>query len=457
MAIKSCYNFTMKKLEIFENKREILLFLLFVLSVFILNLGFCYKEFSEFKSQKYRFYNAQILQNYEKTNAKGRTYRVLRLKTSEFEFYTTTKKDFEFNGAKTLNIGVITQNVKFIDFVKKRFYMPSFKLKPKFENLINSERNSPNSGQNSMHSLQNSSNFKNKFANLKQNAINFITAQHQNSKMQELYSALYFATPISRELRANVTNWGIAHIIAISGFHLGIIFGICFFIFKPVYKFFQKRYFPYRSVNFDISIFVFILMSFYLFVLDFTPSFLRSLAMAFVGFFLLMRNFKIINFATLFITIAFLIALFPHLAFSIGFYFSCMGVLFIFIYVKHFKDKFGLLAHLIFFNLFVWLCMNVPVYYFFATLTPLQISVVPISYAFIIFYPLSVVLHIFGVGYIFDEYLLNFLEFSLSVYKTQIPFWLFVTANLSAILAIKFKNFALLCALLGFLPIFFIV
>ncbi|MBR4141356.1 MAG: ComEC/Rec2 family competence protein [Campylobacter sp.] len=440
----------MKKLEIFENKREILLFLLFALSVFILNLGFCYKDFYEFKSQKYRFYNAQILQNYEKTNAKGRIYRVLRLKTSEFEFYTTTKKDFEFNGAKTLNIGVITQNVKFIDFVKKRFYMPSFKLKSKFENSINSERNSAQS-------LQNSSNFKNKFINLKQNAINFITAQHQNTKMQELYSALYFATPISRELRANVTNWGIAHIIAISGFHLGIIFGICFFIFKPVYKFFQKRYFPYRSVNFDISIFVFILMSFYLLVLDFTPSFLRSLAMAFVGFFLLMRNFKIINFATLFITIAFLIALFPHLAFSIGFYFSCMGVLFIFIYVKHFKDKFGLLAHLIFFNLFVWLCMNVPVYYFFATLTPLQISVVPISYAFIIFYPLSVVLHIFGVGYIFDEYLLNFLEFSLSVYKTQIPFWLFVTANLSAILAIKFKNFALLCALLGFLPIFFIV
>ena len=121
MAIKSCYNFTMKKLEIFENKREILLFLLFTLSVFILNLGFCYKDFYEFKSQKYRFYNAQILQNYEKTNAKGRIYRVLRLKTSEFEFYTTTKKDFEFNGAKTLNIGVITQNVKFIDFIKKRF------------------------------------------------------------------------------------------------------------------------------------------------------------------------------------------------------------------------------------------------------------------------------------------------------------------------------------------------
>ena len=325
--------------------------------------------------------------------------------------------------------------------------MPSFKLKPKFENSF----------ENSAHSLQNSPNLKNKFANLKQNAINFITSQHVNPKMEELYSALYFATPISRELRANVTNWGIAHIIAISGFHLGIIFGICFFIFKPVYKFFQKRYFPYRSVNFDISIFVFILMSFYLLVLDFTPSFLRSLAMAFVGFFLLMRNFKIINFATLFITIAFLIALFPHLAFSIGFYFSCMGVLFIFIYVKHFKDKFSPFLHLIFFNLFVWLSMNIPVYYFFATLTPLQISVVPISYAFIIFYPLSVVLHIFGVGYIFDEYLLNFLEFSLSVYKTQIPLWLFITANLCAILAIKFKKFALLCPILGLLPIFFIV
>ena len=437
----------MKKLEIFENKREIFYFLLFITIIFALNLAFCYREFNEFKSQKYRFYNAQILQNYEKTNAKGKTYRVLRLKTSEFEFYTTTKKDFKTNGAKYLNIGVITQNVKFKDFVKKRFYMPSFKLKPKFENSF----------ENSAQSLQNSPNLKNKFANLKQNAINFITSQHQNSKLKELYSALYFATPISKELRANVTNWGIAHIIAISGFHLGIIFGVCFFILMPIYKFFQKRFFPYRSANFDISIFVFILMSFYLFVLEFTPSFLRSLAMAFVGFFLLMRNFKIINFATLFITIALLIALFPHLAFSIGFYFSCMGVLFIFIYVKHFKDKFSPFLHLIFFNLFVWLCMNVPVYYFFSTLTPLQIAVVPISYVFIIFYPLSVVLHLFGLGGIFDENLLNFLEFSVSSYQTQIPLWLFITANLCAILAIKFKKFALLCPILGFLPIFFIV
>ena len=437
----------MKKLEIFENKREIFYFLLFITIIFALNLAFCYHEFNEFKSQKYRFYNAQILQNYEKTNAKGKTYRVLRLKTSEFEFYTTTKKDFKTNGAKYLNIGVITQNVKFKDFVKKRFYMPSFKLKPKFENSF----------ENSAQSLQNSPNLKNKFANLKQNAINFITSQHQNSKLKELYSALYFATPISKELRANVTNWGIAHIIAISGFHLGIIFGVCFFILMPIYKFFQKRFFPYRSANFDISIFVFILMSFYLFVLEFTPSFLRSLAMAFVGFFLLMRNFKIINFATLFITIALLIALFPHLAFSIGFYFSCMGVLFIFIYVKHFKDKFSPFLHLIFFNLFVWLCMNVPVYYFFSTLTPLQIAVVPISYVFIIFYPLSVVLHLFGLGGIFDENLLNFLEFSVSSYQTQIPLWLFITANLCAILAIKFKKFALLCPILGFLPIFFIV
>ena len=447
MAIKSCYNFTMKKLEIFENRREILLFLLFSVLIFCINLAFCYHDFSEFRSQKYRFYDAQILQNYEKTNTKGKSYQVLRLKTDKFEFYTTTKKGFDPQGAKYLNIGVITQNVKFSDFVKKRFYMPSFKLKPKFQNQ----------SQNSAHSTQNSPNLKDKFANLKQNAINFITAQHQNAKLKELYSALYFATPISKELRANVTNWGIAHIIAISGFHLGIIFGLCFFIFKPVYKFFQKRYFPYRSANFDISIFVFVLMSLYLLVLDFTPSFLRSLAMAFVGFFLLMRNFKIINFATLFIAIALLIAIFPHLAFSIGFYFSCMGVLFIFIYVKHFKEKFSLISHLIFFNLFVWFSMNVPVYYFFATLTPLQISVVPISYIFIVFYPLSVILHLFGLGGIFDGYLLNFLEFSLSSYQTQIPLWLFVTANLCALLATKFKKFALLCPILGFLPIFFIV
>lgn len=418
----------MKKLDFVKNRSEFLLYFAILFTIFSINLTFKIYEFYEFKSQNYKFYNGEILLNYEKTNQKNKTYRVLKVKTKDFEFYTTTHKNNILQNVKFANFGIVTKNVKFVDFLKKRFYMPNFKISPK-------------------------SNFK---STKKQILINFISKQHENAKMKEFYSALYFATPISSDLRNDITLWGIAHIVAISGFHLGIIFAVSFFILMPIYKFIQRRYFPYRSAKFDISIFVIFLMIIYLFVLDFTPSFLRSLFMFIVGFFLLIRNFKIINYQTLFITISLLIAIFPHLLFSIGFYFSTLGVLFIFIYLRHFYHNLSFWQNVVFLNLFVWFCMNVPVYYFFPTITLQQLSVILISYIFIIFYPISILLHIFEIGGIFDEYLLDFLNFHLPYFKTQIPFWLFIFANLSVLLATKFKNFAFISAFLGILPIFFI-
>ena len=419
----------MKKLDLFANKIEIFVYIAILLGIFFINLAFKYYEFYEFKSKNYKFINGEILLNYEKTNQKNRTYRVLKVKTKDFEFYTTTQKNRILSEVKFANFGVVTKNLKFIDFLKRRFYLPNFKITP---NLDLKEKSA------------------------KDKLVSFITKQHKNAKIKELYGALYFATPISRDLRDDITLWGISHIIAISGFHLGIIFGVLFFCLMPIYKFFQCRYFPYRSAKFDISIFVIFLMICYLFILDFTPSFLRSLTMFGTGFFLLMRNYKIINYQTLFLTISLLVAVFPYLAFSLGFYFSALGVLFIFIYMRHFYPNLSLWQNIICLNLFVWFCMNVPVYYFFPTMSIQQVSVILISYIFVIFYPISILLHIFEFGGVFDEILIEFLNFHLSSFKTQIPTYLFVFMNLSAILAVRFKIFAIVCVILGFFPIFFI-
>ena len=284
-----------------------------------------------------------------------------------------------------------------------------------------------------------------------------MTSRAKNSdKIAEFYLALFLATPISAELRADITHWGIAHLVAISGFHIGIIFGTLFFVLRWVYRYFQARFFPWRSAKFDISVVIFALLFGYLFVLDFVPSYLRSLAMGVFGFILLVRNLRITSFGNLFIIVAFLIALFPSLLFSIGFYFSCLGVFYIFAYCTHFWGKFGTFIDTILLNLFVFLAMNLPVYFFFETISAGQLAVIPISFAFVVFYPISVILHAFGAGGLLDEYLIAFLDFKLPLYQTHVPFWLFLVSNLLSLGAIWRKEFIFIIAILGFTPLFFI-
>ncbi|EIV6476778.1 ComEC/Rec2 family competence protein, partial [Campylobacter lari] len=110
--------------------------------------------------------------------------------------------------------------------------------------------------------------------------IRYFLNQHHNEKIKEFYGALFFAKNVSSELRNDVNFYNIAHLIAISGYHLGLLFSFCFLIFAPLYAFFHKRYFPYRSLKLDISIFAFSLLIFYIFLIDFSPSYTRALLMS---------------------------------------------------------------------------------------------------------------------------------------------------------------------------------
>ncbi|CZE48714.1 ComEC/Rec2 family competence protein [Campylobacter geochelonis] len=417
----------MKKYSVFESLREIYIFLAVVFAIFGLNLAYEYSQFSKFKEHKFTRIEAKVQSSYLKTNVKGKTYRVMKLKASDFDFYTTSKKESKFEVGEMLNLGVITDKIEFLEYVKKSFYMPSYKIK-----VVKKEPN-----------------FKDKL-------IKLITNQHKEPKIKELYAALYLATPISKELRNDVTKWGIAHIIAISGFHLGIIFSGIFLVFTPIYRIFQSRFFPYRSAKFDISVFAFLLMVGYLFLLDFTPSFLRSLVMAVIGFVFIVRNLKIISFQTLFLTILLTVCVYPHLLFSIGFYFSSLGVFYIYLYLHHFKDKFGLFTNIAFLNLYVYFAMNLPVYYFFPTLAFSQIAVIPIGYIFVIFYPVSAFLHLIGQGGLMDAPLLEFLNLHIKTYQVAVPASIFYALNLLSLVAIRYKSLAILVACLGVLPIFLI-
>lgn len=417
-------------MRLFENKKQILIFAFVCFAIFSFNIFYKYYEFKKFIDKKHIFLDAKVEKLYEKINKKGKKYTVVKLNANRFSFYTTIKNNTKsiIENKKYVNLGVTTKNVKFFDYIKGVFYMPSFELRSISKPLT-----------------------------LKDNLVNLIDNEHDNDKIKEFYRALYFALPIGYELRNNVTNWGVAHIIAISGFHLGLLFGfIYFFAYKP-YKIVQNKYFPYKNIIFEISFFIFILMGFYLWILDFSPSFLRSFCMSLIAFLLLSRGFKLFKFENLLITIILAVAFNPKLMFSIGFYFSNLGVFFIFLYVYHFgdkkdfKNKFKILLHTFGLEIFVFSAMNVPIFYFFHQATLFQLSVIPLGYIFVLFYPTSIVLHIIGIGNLFDGFILKYIDLAYTQTSISIPLWAFIIFNILICFSIKFKKLAILIAMNGFL------
>lgn len=74
-----------------------------------------------------------------------------------------------------------------------------------------------------------------------------INSNHEDEMIKELFGALFLAIPISKELRDICTNYGISHLIALSGFHLVVLsFVIYWFLYFP-YTFFHQKYFLYRN------------------------------------------------------------------------------------------------------------------------------------------------------------------------------------------------------------------
>ncbi|MCB5267736.1 MAG: ComEC/Rec2 family competence protein, partial [Candidatus Cloacimonetes bacterium] len=83
-----------------------------------------------------------------------------------------------------------------------------------------------------------------------------------------------------------------SHLLAISGFHLGVLSTVLFFLVRPMYRLFQKRYFPYAHANRDTFIFVACCLLLYMLFLGTPPSLLRAFGMLVVGFVLYDRGYE---------------------------------------------------------------------------------------------------------------------------------------------------------------------
>lgn len=402
-----------QNLQISKNS---LFFTLFLLFVFMINILFNYLSYKELKKEYIFETKAEVLNIYPKEK-----FDVIKLKGDGFEFFASFSKDENIKKLDFLNVVFDTRNITFYTY-----------LKGFFTKILYFERGEKNNS-------------------VKEKIIKNIEENHDDFMIRELFNALFLAIPVTSELRDIITAYGIAHVVALSGFHIVVLSFIIYWILYFPYSFLQNRYFPYRNRRFDILLITMAILFYYLLLTDIVASLLRAFVLFSLGLYLLRSNIKVISYLTLFYTFLIVIALFPQYIFNIGFWFSIFAVFYIYLFIQYFKNGNKILLY-IFFNIWMFLIFNPIVHFFFAQTAIEQFYSIPITIFFTIFYPLEIVAHIFNISSYFDDYLKIFLENKIYVYEVFTPLYFFILYILFSFFSIWSKKsfFILNILMIGF-------
>ena len=385
----------LQKVTLFETPKEFGIFLVFLAFVFMLSLSFEYHRYKQLTQNKTATVEARVLKSYLKTKNK-RTYRVLKLQLFPLHtFYTTTSKKFYIPQGSIAKLKLYTTHLGFLDFLRGFFaksWFYNYKAPPSFTDHIAKK----------LHTL------------------------HKNSQIYAIYAALFLAQPLPYELSTFFSSLGISHLFALSGFHIAFLTTILFFVYALIYTPFHKRFFPYRDKKRDIFILTALSIFIYMYTINIPPSLLRAFGMMIVGFYLYSRGFELFNFQTLFITILLLLAVFPPLFFSLGFWLSVLGVFYILLFLQLYPNL-TLIQQFFLIPVWVYLMMLPTSLYIFGNFSVYHPISVGISYLFGLFYPLSLFVHLIGCGSLFDplvEKLLH-VEITTKIFHPAFGFWLF--------------------------------
>ena len=389
-------------IKIIKSKQIVTIFILFF--ALLINILLEYGKYLEFIDEEVFETKVEVLNIYEKDDKD-----ILKLKSSNFEFFTNMPKNEEIKRFDLLNILIVSRNIDFIDYLKG-FYTKTIYFDE----------------------LQKEQTFKDKI-------IKNIENNHQDEKIIELFNALFLAVPVSKELRDVITAYGIAHVVALSGFHLVVLSFVIYWILYFPYKFLQDRYFPYRNRKLDILLITIAILFYYLILTDIVPSLLRAFVMFCLGIYLLRSNIKILSYMTLFYTFLIVIAFYPKYIFSIGFWFSIFAVFYIYLFIQYFKNYNKWLLF-IFFNIWMFLIFNPIVHYYFPQTSYEQFYSIPITIFFNFFYPAEIFAHIFGFSNYFDKYLKIFIEHKIYVYEVFTPLYFYILYLFVSFLSIWSKK-----------------
>ncbi|WRB69941.1 ComEC/Rec2 family competence protein [Helicobacter pylori] len=396
--------------ELLTTPKEYLLCGVILSLLLALNLYLEYLNYQKLDFSKLTSLNAQILLQYPKTKDQ-KTYFVLKLQSKGMIFYTTIKeplKNLQYRYAQFF--GKI-KPCSFLESLRSCFFQTySFSLMRKQD--------------------------------FKSHWRRFIDSAHSSALVGNLYRALFIGDSLNKDLRDRANALGINHLLAISGFHLGILSASVYFLFSLFYTPLQKRYFPYRNAFYDIGVLVWVFLLGYLLLLDFLPSFFRAFLMGLLGFLACFFGARLLSFKLLILACCIAIALLPKLLFSVGFLLSVCGVWYIFLFLKHTQAFFKTSSFLvrsfqvISLSALVFLNMLIIAHAFFPMFSPYQLFSIPLGLIFIVFFPLSLFLHAVGLGSLLDP-ILN-MPLTIPTISVFSPLWLLGAHLFLTILSVRF-------------------
>ncbi|NPA55950.1 MAG: ComEC/Rec2 family competence protein [Epsilonproteobacteria bacterium] len=323
-----------------------------------------YVKYVSFVSHN-QFIHAKVINQYKKPN-----HWVLKLKNSDIEFYTTTKDDLKDILNYQASMYVVTKYVSFWGYLTK-FYAPTYKLgvfpPPTYKT--------------------------------------FIASQHKNKKLANMYNALYFGDSLYYQTRVELSTLGLSHLFALSGLHLAVISALLYLILTPIYNRFIP---PYRNRNIDLFVVILPVLLGYVYFVNFPPSLVRSFVMEVVIFAFAFALRDVFRVDILVWSVLIILALFPAFIYNIGFFLSVIGVFLIFSFFYFIKPTF--ISSIIILPIYLYISMFIVVHHFFGNFNVYQLLSPIFSMLFTIFYPISWVLHLVGMGGIFDDVILSYLQ-----------------------------------------------
>ena len=397
----------MPSAPLFASAKERVVAALFLLVLLCANLLWHYQIFKKITAQHSYYAKALVLNQYQKGKK-----QILKLQTPHLIFYTSTYEKLKDLRDRYVAIAMRTKRLLFLDLFRLTYHYAYIrKVYPK---------------------------------DLRYRIKEAIAAQHGSKLAKELFPALVVATSMSKETRDILARYGISHLVAISGFHLGllglVVGVVAGFLLRP----FAQRFAPFMNLSLLIAILVALLAFGYTAFLGYLPSLVRSFTLLLFGSFIAFRGIRLLSFETLLWVVAVVVALFPQFLFRVGFWLSVAGVFMIYLYLHHFSYR---LKWRIFIELSAWVFVAMlPINYaIFGRFAPEMFLSPLLSIVFTFLYPLFLLAHLFGMGGVWD-FAVDWMqegEFT----SMQMPLWLLTLYCLLLAVAMRRRD-ALIAALL---------
>jgi len=400
----------MEKPKLFETKKSFFWTMALLLFLFSLRLGWEYQNYREFISKPFYFTYATVVNAYIKQKGK-RFYQVLKVHNDDgLTFYTTTHQKALLQDRR-LRLQIFPdEKIGFAD------YLGTFYVKSR----ISSGETVP--------------------SGVKEGLLAKVASQHEDSALGSFYNAIFFAAPLAKEIREKISLLGVSHLVALSGFHLGILWVLVYGGLMLLYRPLQQHYFPYRYALFDMGLAAIVILGLYVWFVGAPPSLLRSYAMILAGWAVLLMAIELLSFDFLATVATLLLVLFPSLSVSLGFWLSVAGVFYIFLLLQYTKGSNKWFITLMVIPIGIFLLMLPIVHTVFAVTSSWQLLSPVLSILFIPFYPLVMLLHLLGQGGILDTVLLWLFDLPVQGEEHLLPLWTGLVYVMFSLAAVRYRT-----------------